>query len=67
MSRPKNSGKEQDLASSQKLSHKASPSTSLVSERLTNSEIESLRQDLKDKAAYLQKVFPNARLIHDTK
>jgi|GEM_PF-4457467 len=51
------------LASSPKLSHKASPSTSLVSERLSNSEIESLRQDKKEAAALMQKAFPKARLI----
>ena len=54
MSKPKIIAKGQDDgASSPKLSHKASPRTSLISERLTNSEIESLRQDLEDKTAYL--------------
>lgn len=34
---------------------------SIYYERLTNAEIESLRQDLNDKTAYLQKVYPNLR------
>lgn len=39
------------------------PGTSLVSERLTNSEIESLRQDKKDSLAYAQKAyFPKAKV-----
>ena len=49
-------------ASSPKPLPGASPSTSLVSERLTKSELESLKQDLKDKSAYLQKVFPKTRV-----
>jgi hypothetical protein len=35
-----------------------------ASNRLTSSEIEQLRQDLKDAAAYLQKTYyPNVRLV----
>ena len=49
-------------ASSPKPLPGASPSTSLVSERLTKSELESLKQDLKDKSAYLQEVFPKTHV-----
>ena len=49
--------------SSQARSPGAKPNTSLVSERLTNSEIESLRQDKKDSLAYAQKAFfPKAKI-----
>lgn len=39
------------------------PSTSLVSNRLTDSELESLRQDQNEALDYAQRVyFPNARI-----
>jgi hypothetical protein len=42
----------------------ANHSISLVSERLTNSEIKSLQQDKREAFVYLQKVFPKARLAN---
>lgn len=38
------------------------PSTSLASDRLTKSEVEQLRQDLKDKIAFARKTrYPNLK------
>jgi hypothetical protein len=37
------------------------PNTLIVSERLTPSEIESLRQDLKDSFAYMKEAFPRLK------
>lgn len=54
---------ESSSALSQPLLPGANRNTSLVSERLTNSEIESLRQDKKDSLAYGQKAFfPKAKI-----
>jgi hypothetical protein len=51
------------LASNPVPSQPARLNTSSVSERLTNSEIESLRQHKKESLAYMQKnYFPNAKI-----
>jgi len=45
------------------LSPAANPSTTLISERLTSSEIESLKQNQKEAIAYAQKAyFPKAKI-----
>ncbi|GAB3359169.1 hypothetical protein ACFO6X_04965 [Giesbergeria sinuosa] len=36
--------------------------TSLASDRLTSSELESLQQNKRESIASLQKIFPNARI-----
>ena len=48
---------EQPSASSRPPSPAPKRSTSSVSERLTNSEMEELRRDLREKSAWLQKEF----------
>jgi hypothetical protein len=50
------------LASSPSPSLQKNPNTSLVSNRLTSSELQSLKQDAKEALAYLQKEFPKSRL-----
>lgn len=41
---------------------KQTPNTSLASERLTSSELDSLRQNKRESVVSLQKIFPNARI-----
>ena len=48
---------EQPSISSRLPSPAPKPNISSVSERLTNSEIEELRRDLREKSAWLQKEF----------
>ena len=49
--------------SDQKPSPEQKPDTPMVSEMLTPSEIEQLRQDKKDSSAYLRKAFANLRPV----
>lgn len=48
---------ENSSVSSQPVSRQRKPDTSLVSERLTNSEIESLQQDKRESIAWARKEF----------
>lgn len=50
-------------SSDRKPSSEQKPDTSMVSEMLTPSEIEQLRQDKKDASAYLRKAFANLRPV----
>ena len=56
-----NSEKGKSKTSDQKPSQEQKPDTSMVSEMLTPSEIEQLRQDKKDSSAYFQKAFANLK------
>lgn len=49
--------------SDQNPSQQQKPDTSMVSEMLTPSEIEQLRQNKKDASAYLRKAFANLRPV----
>ena len=55
--------KEKSKTSDQKPSQEQKPDTSMVSEMLTPSEIEQLRQSKKDANTYFQKAFANLRPV----
>lgn len=54
---------ENSSASSRAHSPETKPNTSLVSDRLTNSELEQLRQAQNEAVAYGQKMYPNLRIL----
>ncbi len=49
-------------APSDQVPEQPAPETPWLTERLTEAEIEALRQDQNEASTYLQKVFPKARI-----